>query len=268
MFLTRKALRKIRLLVGAYFAIGAFCLVAWLVLYVVSRREEGPLLVILGLLCFLLGLLFRQVGRYAEGKGRLINSGNKLILHQLLPDEFIRLYQEMRDGPDTVIAKPDFDVLRLVIAAYDALGDTEHTLETLSEMRSIAPDKKKPQVKLLTASVLFSVGRVEEAEPLFNEGRQEGTDVMTRSMADLVLKSDRAMALGDFSTAELYYRQALTQPFPKATPLSLLYGHFALARICSKTGRLEEAKVHCTYCVENGGHTAVQAEAVKMAEEL
>lgn len=266
MFLTRKSLKKIRLLTGAYYILGVFCFLMSGVFALLG--EISWFLVAFGIVCLLLGVVFRAVGRYAEGKGILLNSGNKLVLQQLRPAEFIRLYEEKRDSSENVIAKPDFDVLRLVATAYDALGDTEHELETLDEMLSIASEKKKSSAVLLKAAVLFSIGKIEEADRLFSQVQNTKMDLVTKMMSDMILKSDRAMAIGDYATAEIYFKQMLAKTFPKNTSLSLLYDHFGLAKIYKRTERFDEAKFHCNYCVENGGETSIQAEAVNMLNDL
>ena len=76
MFLTRKALNKIRLLSGAYCVMGLLCLL--ISGMIASFGIKSKFLVILGIICFPLGLFSRITGRYAEGKGPLLNSGNKL----------------------------------------------------------------------------------------------------------------------------------------------------------------------------------------------
>lgn len=266
MFLTRKALQKIRLLTGAYYILGALCLIvssAFAFLCI-----ESKFLVILGIVSLLLGVLSRTIGRYSEGKGKLINSGNKLVFQQLCPAEFIHLYEEKRNSSENVISKPDFDVLQLVATAYDALGDTEHELETLEEMLSIASEKKKSLVNLLKAAALFGIGKIEEADRLFCQMQNEKMDLITKATFDMILKSDRAMALGDYSIAEIYNKQMLIKTFPKNTPLALLYIHFSLAKIYYITERFSEAKPHCKYCVENGGETAIKLEAANMLNDL
>ena len=266
MFLTRKALKKIRLLIGTYFALGALSFVIAVIFKLFSI--ENKFIIILGFVCFLLGVFFGKIGRYSEGKGKLINIGNKLVNHQLRPAEFIHLYEEKRDSSENVVSKPDFDVLILVVTAYDDLGDTERELETLEKMLSIASEKKKPFVNLLKSSVLFSIGKIEEAEQLFGEVQNRKMDPITKMMSDIILKSDRAMALGDYKIAEIHSKQQLAQTFPKNTPLSLLDIHFRLAKIYYKTGRLDEAKNHYNYCVENGGETAIKSEAANMIKFL
>lgn len=262
MFLTRKSLKKINLLTGAYLVWGAFCFIVSVVFALLSI-EYVPLIVI-GVFSIAFGALVRVSGKYAEGKGKLINSGNKLVHMELRPAEFIRLYEEKRDSPDNVISSPDFDVLSLVVTAYDALGDSESALTTLDQIISIAPDKKRPLAKIIRASILYSVGRIEEAEQLYREVQNEEMDYMAKAVLDVMLKCDRAMALGDYTTAEAYNKQLLARTFPKNTPLTVLYAHFALAKIYCATERLEQAKVHLNYCVENGGETAIKSDAVDM----
>lgn len=266
MFLTRKALNKITLLTAAYGILGVFC-------FIVAGIFAGllianKLLIILGIVSLILGIIFRTIGKYAEGKGKLINSGNKLIFHELRPAEFIRLYEEKRDCPDNVLSKPDFDVLQLLTTAYDALGDTDHELETLDQMLSVGCEKQKATAHLLKSAVLFSMGKVEEADLLYSEVQNGKMSLLAKTTADIIMRSDRAMALGDFTTAETYYKQMLTKTFPKSTPLSILYAHFHLAKIYSQTKRIEEAKIHCRYCVENGGETGIQSEAAAMLNTL
>ena len=139
MFLTRKALKKIRLLIGTYFALGALSFVIAVIFKLFSI--ENKFIIILGFVCFLLGVFFGKIGRYSEGKGKLINIGNKLVNHQLRPAEFIHLYEEKRDSSENVVSKPDFDVLILVVTAYDA-WEIPNELETLEKCFPLLPRKK------------------------------------------------------------------------------------------------------------------------------
>ncbi len=267
MFLTRKSLKKINALTIVYCAMSVvffsiFVVFKWL------RISEDNLLLVFVILPLIMCIIFRMVGRYAEGKGKLINSGNKLIFQELRPDEFVRLYEEKRDCPDNVISKPDFDVLRMLVAAYDAMGDTSNVLNTIEEMLSIAPEKKKMVVKLLKSAALFDRGEIENAELIYSEAINQKMNTMTRMVFDAVTKCDRAIAIGDFTTAEAYTKQTLTQKFPPNTPLSILYAHFHLAKIYCATDRLEEAKEYLKYCVENGGETVLKAEAAERLEKL
>jgi len=266
MFLTRKAQKKIRLLTGAYYVLGLFCFLvsamfSWL-------GMEIKVLMILGIISLVLGVLFGATGKYAEGTGKLINSGNKLVFHELRPAEFIRLYQEKRDCPENVIVKPSFDVLRLLLTAYSALGNYDRELEVLDQMLSIASEKQKRIAKLLKSSLLFSIGKVEEANILYNQVLNEKMDLITKGTLDIVMKTDRAIALGDFATAEAYFKQKLAASFPKNTPLSTLYLHLCLGKIYYSTGRSEQAKIHFNYCIENGGETAIPSEASNLLEKM
>lgn len=266
MFLTKKALTKIRLMTGVYCILGVLFLIISGIL--VSFLVKSIFLVILGIVCFPLAAVCYASGKYTEGKGKLINSGNKLVFQQLRPAEFIRLYEEKRDHPDNVIARPDFEVLQLLATAYDALGDTDRELKILEQLISIASEKKKGLAKLMKSAVLFSVGKVEEADLLYSEVLSGKTDLLTKATLDTITKSDRAMALGDYTIAETYYRQLLTQTFPKNTPLSILYAQFNLAKIYYATGRYDDAKIQLQHCIETGGETGIKSESANMLTKL
>lgn len=266
MFLTKKSLKKIRLLTVAYLILGVICFAFYAVF--TSLFIECNFLLILGIISWAFGAVFCATGRYAEGKAKLLNMGNKLVLRELRPAEFVRLYEQARDCTNNVVSKPDFDVLQMVSMAYDAMGDTERELETLDQMFLIADDKKKTRVKLLKASVLYSVGRLSEADKLYNEALNEKMDLLAQTTLDAVIKGDRAMALGDFATAEAYHKQMLARTTIKNIPLSVLVIHFSLATIYYKTERFDEAKIHLDYCVKNGGETGMKSAAADMLNNL
>lgn len=259
MFLTKKSLIKIWLLVGADLLIAAFAFLAAIVFAL--QEIEYLTLVVIGCLCLVLALLSYQSGRYAEGKGKLIAKANKLILQKLKPAEFILLYEEALHNPDNQVSRPDSDVLQLLLTAYDSLGDTEKAFETVEQLLAIAPEKKRNIAKLLKSALLFSASRFDEAESIYREVINENMDIITKNLADTVMKTDRAMFLGDYTTAESYYRQTLTQKYCPATPLYKLSAHYSLAKICYKTDRQEEAEEHRKYCIENGGETGLQRTA-------
>ncbi|MBR5773899.1 MAG: hypothetical protein IKY44_03505 [Clostridia bacterium] len=270
MFLTKKALRKIKRLVGFYIGIGIFCIVI-AVLFACLKIDSGidKSMVLIGAFALLFGVLFRKIGRYAEGKAKLINHANKLVHNELRPAEFIRLYEQARDCPDNVVSEPDFDVLRLLVLAYDALGETEQVLDTLEQILAIAPAGMRPMAIILKASVLYEMGSTEEAEALYAEVVNMELNFVTRPVMEALVKLDRAMALGDFVTAEAYCRQSLQRKsFPKNTPLSILYTNFNLAKICLKTNRPEEAREYLQYCIENGGETAIKSKAADRLREI
>lgn len=262
MFLNKKSLTKIRLLAGTYLVLSASC---FLIAILFSAWQiEYKSHIFLGCLCLVLMPIFYKIGYYSEGKGKLIAKGNQLICHELRPAEFIRLYEEKRDDPTNSITKPDFDVLRQLLTAYDALGDTDSALKIIDQMIQIAPDKKIHEAKLLKASLLFSVGNHnEEAETIYRDVVSGQLNILTKALADAVMKCDRALALGDDATAEIFLKQSLTQKFSKPTPLSRLSAHYHLARICYRANRMEEAEEHRQYCIENGGDTSMQSDAVE-----
>ena len=260
MFLTRKALRKIRLIVGA-FCVEA--LVCFIVFGVFTYLEvESIALAIIGIICLFLAVSFRAIGRYAEGKAKLLANGNKLVLYELRPQIFIQMYNEARDCPDNVISKPDYDVLRVLAAAYDSCGDSNGALEAIEQMILVAKENQKPHAKLLKAAELFDMGKTDEANQLYSEVTNGKMDAMAKMIADIVMKSDRAMAMGDFAVAEAYFKNRLTKKsLPKPNPLEVLTNHFALAELYCKTERSEQAKPHLEYCIKNGGETNIKTKA-------
>lgn len=266
MFISRKARRKILLLTVSYILLGVICYVASVLLVPVVDGFDP--LRLLGGICLFLGFFSGLCGRYTEGMGNLINRGNRLIFQELRPAEFIRLYEQRRDDPSNVIAKPDPTVLQFLATAYDSLGDSDNALRALEQMRTAAPPRKNAYIQLLQASLLFSVGHTEEATALYDSALETKLDWMGQALADTVMKGDRALALGDYSTAEAYFRQALVRQFPKNTPLGILIARFALAKICLATGRCEEAREHLRYCTANGGETNIPAQALAMLEKL
>ena len=266
MFLTQKALKRIRLLVGVYCGIGAFCLIVSIIF--VYFDIETRFLAVLGAIALLLGVVFRKFGRYAEGKGKLLNLGNKLVCRELRPAEFIKAYEQARDCIDNVISKPDFDVLKMVTTAYDCMGETERALETIEQMQSIASEGMKPIAIIFKSSMLYGLGRVEEAEELYSQAVNMELNFAAKSAMEALMKLDRAVALKDYTTAEAYGKQLLNKTFPKNTPLTILVINFTLAEICYKTDRLEETKSYLEYCVENGGETVIKTSASDMLKEL
>ncbi len=266
MFLTKNALKKIRRFTIAYLALAGFCFAISAIF--ASFMIEYKLLVVLGIISLVLCALFRATGIYAEGKGKLINSGNKLITRDLRPAEFIRLYEEKRDCPDNVISEPDFEVLHLLVVAYDALGDAHRALGTLEYMISVAPPQKHDLIKVLKSSFLYGMGKTDEAEAIYLEMTAKKTDIVTRTTLDITSAIDRAMALGDYTTAEARARQMLAQSVPKPTPLATLAINYILGKVCYKTDRFDEARQYLNYCAINGGETTYKTEAIDMLRNM
>lgn len=265
MFLTRKALKKIRLIVGVYCGLAVFCLVMSIV-FVLLDMEIKPL-IILGVLALFLGFVFSKIGRYAEGKAKLLNLGSKLVLQQLRPAEFVRLYEQTRDCRDNVVSEPDFDVLNILMTAYDSMGETDKSLEVLEQMLSAFDGSKQARAKLLKSSVLFDMGKIEEAEKLYSEVLNSKTDIITKSMLDDVMKMERALALEDFTTAEVKLKTSLENSRYNKFPLMVLYLRMDLGKIYCKTNRFEQAKECLEYCMENSGETSIRAQAEKLIKE-
>jgi len=266
MFLTKSALRKINVLTGTYYIIGLFSLVIFGIFC--HLDVEANLLLFIGIFCLVFGILIRPWGKYAEGKGKLLNSGNKLVMHELRPAEFIRLFEEKRDCPDNVVSKPDFEVLQLLVVTYEALGDKELEMGIIEYMCSIAPENRKALAKTLKASILYDTGNIEEAERLYKELLGEKLDFITKSTLDVLTKIDRAMAFGDFTMAEAHCKQLLIQKFPKPTPLNTVSINLILGEICYKTGKTDEAKAYLNYCAQNGGETVYKTKALNMLNSL
>ncbi len=266
MFLNKKAITKIALMSGAYILLSILCLgtgIAFSILF-----GEADTLIPLGIVCFCLGISFIFWGRFAEGKGKLLAKGNKLIYQQLHPAEFIALYEEKRDDPTNVVAKPDFDVFQMLLSAYLCTDSKDKALETLEQMLVTAPAKKIPLAKLSKVSILYDLGSIEEANILYEEMLNAPLNGAAKYFLDCVAKSDRAMALGDYVTAEAYYKQALTRTFPKSSPLALVLYHANLANLYLATDRPEDALPHLKYCIENGGETSMRYKAANQLREL
>ncbi len=266
MFLTKKGLWKVLTIGIAYFLLGSFCVAAGAVFAFFGAGSK--LLFVLGTVCVVMCPLCIAWGLYAEGKGKLINLGNKLVRNELKPAVFIREYEQLRNTAGLVLSKPSIEVLRLAATAYDALDDRENCLSAVEEMIYAASEKKKMFAKLIKSSFLFSYGMVEEAEALFAEARTAKQDVSCRVLADAILMSDRAMAMGEYQTAEGYHLKMLTQTFPKLDPLSKLVIHFALGEVYERTQDREKAIFHYTYCVDHGGETAIKESARSALERV
>ena len=199
--------------------------------------------------------------KWAENRSNGKHKENVALMRDALkvyPDNALLLMQlstslEKLDGTQTEKRK----------FLKDSLGEIDRELETLAQMLAIAPEKKKPGILLIKSAVLFDVGKCAEAEQLFRQVQNGKTDLFTRATADLVVHSDRARALGDYATAETYYRQILLRPNSRTTPLHLLVAHFKPATICQMTDRTDEVSAHYRYCAERGGETDMRAKAAE-----
>jgi len=257
MLLTKKSIIKILIMGIAYFVLGSIGIASMLLF--------GDLqMLYLGIACYLLGVIFVLLVIYAEGKGNLLNLANKLVRKELKPAEFIKAYEKLKSSENLIVRKPGVEVLQMLIAAYDALDDRENALAAADEMIFVASDKKKLFAKLIKASLLFSYGMTEEAETLFCEVQTSKHDLMCQSLIDVILKSDRAMAMEDYKTVELHSLQMLDQSFPKLDNFGKLVISFRLGEVYEKMQNTEKAISYYLYCAENGGETAIK-EAAKSA---
>ena len=265
MFLSKKRLLKILITAIVCLVVGNFCIAMYILF--ATMKVEAKALLVLGIIAYLLCILSVFFGRYAEGKAILINLGNTLVRKELKPAEFIKHYEALKNSTDLVIKKPSIEVLRLVTTAYYVLNDRENVLETVDEMLSVADEKKKAYVNLMKTSFLFSYGRKEEAESLFIETQQVKLDFMCKSLTDNILKTDRAMAMGDYKIAEAENLRLLEQTFPKLDNLGKLIVHYQLGEVYEKLNDNEKAVLHYQYCVNHGRETAIKQSAKAAIEK-
>lgn len=265
MFLSKKGLLKIFVVAISWFLVACFCVLSYN--YLLNMGVKIKFLLILGIISYLICCISIFWGRYAEGKGILINLGNTLVRKELKPAEFIKEYETLKNSTDLVIKKPSVDVLLLVATAYDVLNDRENVLKTVDEMLAVAGKKKKAYVNLIKTSFLFSYDRKEEAESLFIETQQAKLDFMCKSLTDNILKTDRAMAMGDYKIAEAENLRLLEQTFPKLDNLGKLIVHYQLGEVYEKLNDNEKAVLHYQYCVNHGRETAIKQSAKAAIEK-
>ena len=266
MFLTKKSFRKILIMAICYFLLGSISIFLWFVFNSMGINEN--FLLFLGIVVYWLCILIVFWGLYAEGKGKLINLGNKLVRNELKPAEFIEQYESLKDSNDLVIKKPGIETLQLLAIAYDSLDDRKNALATVDEMIDIANDKKKAFVNLIKCSFLFSYEYFEEAELLFNEVQKQKLNIMCDGLADAILKSDRAMDIGDYKTVEAYNLQLLERSFPKLDNLGKLVTNYKLGEVYEKLQDSSKAATYYQYCADFGGETAIKKSAIEKLKHL
>ena len=115
---------------------------------------------------------------------------------------------------------------------------------------------------------MFSCGRIEEAETLFNEVQQHKLDMICCGLVDAILKSDRAMAMGDYKTVEMNYLKVLERAFPKPDNLGKLVTHYGLGEVYEKLQDNNKAIFHYQYCADFGGETAIKQSAIEKLQYL
>ncbi len=265
MLLTKKSLVKILIMAVCYFILGSVCFALGALM--ITLGINGVFLLWLGAIVYVLDVLIVFWGRYAEGKGRLINLGNRLVRNELRPAEFINEYENLRSEA-LVVNKPEMELLQMVAVAYDCLDDREHCLATIEEMIAVARPKKKAFAALIKASFLFSYVKTEEAEKIFSETQKLKLDFMSNALADAIMKGDRAMAMGDYRVVEAYCLRALEQTFPKPDNLTKLSFHYKLGEVYEKLEDNEKAISYYRYCVDYGGETAFVMSSRAAIERL
>lgn len=266
MFFTKKSIFKILALISLYFLLGVACGIGYRALLIIDISV--PFLNKLSLFAYSMCIPIFLIGRSAEGKGILLNAGNKLVRNELRPADFIDLYNSVKNDTNLVIANPRIEVLQQVLLAYDLLDDREMALATVEEMITVAGEKKKAVATILKASLLYSHGRVEEAEALFELAQKMKLNAMANMLMDAVLKGDRAKAIGDYAVAEAYNLKVLERKFPPLANSEKLITHYVLGEIYEKLQENEKAIFHFQYCLMNGGETTIRKDALKKLEEL
>ncbi len=156
----------------------------------------------------------------------------------------------------------------MVAVAFDSLDDRENALATVDEMIDVASDKRKAFANLFKISFLFSYNKNEEAELLFDEVQKQKLDFMCQSIVDAILKSDRAMAIGDYKTVETYNLKMLERRFPKLDNLGKLVVHYKLGEVYEKMQDKEKAVAYYQYCATCGGETAIKESAIGKLQDL
>jgi tetratricopeptide (TPR) repeat protein len=266
MFLTKKSFIKILIIAICFFAIGCFFI--GLDLVFMSIGVSDGLTLKLGLIECLLALLMVAGGMYGEGKAKLIQLGNKLVRIELKPMEFIKHYEQLQNSQNLIIKKPSIEVLQLVAVAYDLMGEKEKALAAFEEMIEVADGKKKVFAKLLKVSFLYGDNKVEEAEALFVDLKKQKLDLMSQGLADAILQDGRAVAMGDYRTAEAYQLNLLQRQFPKLDNLGTLVTHYSLGEIYEKLEEKDKAITYYSYCAEHGGETVLKKSAIEKLEAV
>ena len=265
MFLTKKSVVKIALMAILYFLIGSVS-IAFGVCFNLLGLYDSSFFVI-GIILYLICPLIVLWGRYSEGVGKVVARYNKLVRRELKPAEFIKEYEELKASPKLVVCKPGFALLSCLFAAYASLDDNESALSVAEEAISVA-GKKKNCALLLKASLLYSCDRVEEAERILEEVERSKPDFASQGLADMIRKSDRAMAIGDYNTVINTSLVRLEQKFPKLDNLAEVALHHVIAEAYEKLGDTENAVTYYRYCAEHGGETAYKATAASALERL
>lgn len=222
----------------------------------------------LGISLYALIPIFAFWLRSAEGKGKPLALGYRLLRRDMRPAAFLAEYEALKNAPDLMICRPSTDLLQMVAVAESMLGHTDRALATVEEMIATAPKKKLTYAKMVKVSFLFVAGKIEEAEALLFTLRTGKLDILSQTLASAILEGDRAMAIGDYKTVEASRLRQLDSRFPKLDNLGRLAVHYDLAEIYMKMGNTESATLHYRFCAENGGETVLRENAIAALEWL
>lgn len=265
MLLTKKRAWKIALMTVCYFLLGCFCLYRATQLRA-AGQSSGALLT-LAIVCYVLCPLIVLWGLYAEGKGRLLQKGNRLVRFELRPGEFLKQYHALREEK-LVLCRPSVELLVLLTSAYDTVGDRDGALAAADAAIDASRGKQRTVSKLFKASLLFSFDRIDEAEALFVEAQGEAQNATSRYVIDMIRHSDRAMAMGDYTDAQVYNLGLLQRAFPRLDPLGIVSVHFTLGVLYERMEKPTEAISYYRFCVANGNETSYRTFAAEALERL
>lgn len=266
MFYTKKERNKNLFYTVFFFALGLFCL--FLASYTSDIKVFSTIIFIVFVICCFYVFFLILFGKYADSEAKYISRWTTFIRNELRPAECIKEYESLRNTPGLLVNQPTVNVLYLLAIAYSIIDEREKCLATIEEMVAVAPTKKKMYANLIKASFLFSNGNIDEAEAIINDTKTKKLDIMSATILDNILKSDRPKAMGDYKAVELYALRGLERKFPKLDNLSLLILHYELAEAYDKMQNLENAITHYQYCVSNGGETAMRVNAKARIESL
>lgn len=266
MFLTKKSIFKIAFLGVMYFVAGSISLALGIDLNM--RGSNNVSLFIIGIVLYLLCPLFVLWGRYAEGMGKLAKKYIGVLREGLRPAEFIKEYEDLTGSSDLVVCKPSTEALLFVALAYDCLNEYDMAISFAEKALAAAPSRKKAKAALFLVSILYSCGRTDEAEKLFDEVQKGKLGFSAQAFADMIRKTDRAMAIGDYKTVISTELAQLEVKFPKPDNLAQLAIRHTLAVAYEKLGDTENALPYYRYCAEHGGETAIRSSAKAALERL
>ena len=120
----------------------------------------------------------------------------------------------------------------------------------------------------MRVAILYSCGEKDEAEELFVQVQKGKLNMMCQALADIIYKSDRAMAMGDYKTVETHTLKRLEQTFPKLDKLTQVTLHHQLGAVYEKCQEYEKAMPHYRYCANFGGETAIKTSARAALERI